>query len=534
MLIRNLKIIPLYLALTCAALLAQGKWVPDKNDGSFKNPVIYADYSDPDVIRVGDKYYLVSSSFSNFPGLPVLESADLVNWKIISHAAEVYPADGFDRPQHGNGIWAPSIRFHNNEFYIYFGDPDNGIYMTRSRRPEGPWAPLKLIKNAKGWIDPCPFWDKDGTAYLVHAWANSRAGIKSILTINKMNNEGTEILDEGVMVFDGRKTQPTIEGPKIYFRSGYYYIFAPAGGVKPGWQAVLRSKNIYGPYEEKIVLEQGSTKINGPHQGAWIVSESGEDWFIHFQDKGAFGRIVHLQPLKWINGWPVIGIDYDGNGIGEPVTEYKMPLIKKSRKIVIPQTDDEFNGSKLGLQWQWEANFDKKWYSLDSRKGFLRLNIMPPVSDYKNLYDIPNLPTQKFPSPNFTAETKVSLKTLNEGDKAGLIILGADYSYIALEKKNKSFQIIQAECIDADKEKAEQINEAADIADEEVIFSVKVNENGVYSFSYSMDGKNFIKFGKEFTARAGRWVGAKAGLFTVRIKKSNQQGCAYVDWFRIK
>lgn len=257
----------------------------------YRNPVIFADYSDPDVIRVGADYYLVASSFQCVPGLPILHSRDLVNWTILSYAVNRLPfaADP------GGGLWAPSIRHHGGYFWIYVGDPDRGIFMTRARNPRGPWEPLTLVKEAKGWIDPCPLWDDDGSMLLVHAWARSRAGFNSVLSVNRMSGDGRRVVDDGQVVFDGRERHPTIEGPKFYKRNGWYYIFAPAGGVKSGWQTVLRSKNALGPYEDKIVLERGL------HQGAWV-----DDWFIHFQDRGAYGRVVHLQPLKWVNDWPEI------------------------------------------------------------------------------------------------------------------------------------------------------------------------------------------------------------------------------------
>ena len=309
------------------SLPTKAVWVPDNGDGTYKNPIIYADYSDLDVVRVGDDFYMVSSSFNCSPGLPVLGSKDLVNWTIIGHVFQKNPFDIFDSPQHGNGVWAPSIRYHNGEFYVYYGDPDLGIFMAKTKNPAGPWEPLVHVKEAKGLIDPCPFWDDDGQAYLIHAWAKSRAGINSILTINRMSLDGTKILDEGKMVFDGHANHPTIEGPKLYKQNGYYYIFAPAGGVRNGWQTVLRARNIYGPYEDRIVLHQGNTEINGPHQGGWVELKSGESWFIHFQDRDAYGRIIHLQPVKWVDDWPVMGIDNDGDGTGEPVLTYKKPDI---------------------------------------------------------------------------------------------------------------------------------------------------------------------------------------------------------------
>ena len=324
----------LLIFLCSSCLIAQQKpyvsevWVADQGDGTYKNPIIHADYSDPDVVQWGDDYFMTSSSFNVAPGLPILHSKDLVNWELVNYALpKQVPIKHFNTPQHGNGVWAPSIRVHNNELYIYWGDPDFGIYMVKTDDPFGNWEEPVLMMEAKGAIDPSPLWDEDGKAYLVHAWAGSRAGVKSILTVHKMNAEGTKVLDYGRHVFDGHENHPTVEGSKFYKRNGYYYIFAPAGGVSTGWQLVLRSKNIYGPYEEKVVLEQGATAINGPHQGAWVTTDTGEDWFFHFQDVDAYGRIVHLQPMHWENDWPVMGKDQNGNGIGEPVLQHKKPNV---------------------------------------------------------------------------------------------------------------------------------------------------------------------------------------------------------------
>ena len=168
----------------------------------------------------------------------------------------------------------------------------------------------------------------------------------------------------GVLVYDGHADDPTIEGPKLYKRNGYYYIFAPAGGVSTGWQLVLLSKNIYGPYERKVVMDQGKSTVNGPHQGAWVNTATGEDWFLHFQDKEAYGRIVHLQPIKWVNDWPVIGEDKDGDGKGEPVMTFKKPNAGKPYPAPFIPESDEFNKPLLGLQWQWQANPQQGWACL--------------------------------------------------------------------------------------------------------------------------------------------------------------------------
>ena len=515
-------------------------WIPDNGDGTYKNPIIYADYSDPDVCRAGDDYFLTSSSFSNFPGLPILHSKDLVNWKIIGHAAVNYPFEEFSLPQHGNGIWAPSIRYHNNEFYIYFGDPDRGIFMTKAKNPAGPWQPLKLIRKAVGWIDACPFWDDDGNAYLVHAWAKSRSGFKDRITINKMSFDGEKILDDGVTVFWDSLKHPTIEGPKLYKRNGYYYIFAPAGGVKPGWQVVLRSKSIYGPYDDKIVLEQGSTKVNGPHQGAWIQTQTGEDWFIHFQDRYSYGRIVHLQPMKWENDWPIVGLDYDKNGIGEPVQNYKKPDVGKVFPIETPQTEDEFNSAGLGLQWQWQANFKPERISLEARKGWLRLYSQSPANNFRNLWNAPYLLMQKIPAPAFSAAVKLELSAKNAGEKSGLIVFGTDYSYLGIEKTLDGYKISQIECKNANSGGEETVIQDTLVtapfvhlrADVEQENEIDIIPKVTCVFSYSLDGETYHQLGKKFIVKAGKWVGAKIGVFAAAPNGNLNNGYADFDWVR--
>jgi len=532
------KILLILLCFISANLAAQQNyiskvWVADNGNGTFKNPVVDADYSDPDAIRVGDDYYMISSSFNHVPGLPILHSKDLVNWKLAGHALWRQPPFGhFSKVQHGNGVWAPSIRYHRNEFYIYYPDPDFGIYLTKAKNILGPWSDPVLVEEGKGLIDPCPLWDDDGKVYLVHAFAGSRAGIKSIIVVKQMNTEGTKIIDNGVLVYDGHEKDPTIEGPKFYKRNGYYYIFAPAGGVATGWQLVLRSKNIYGPYERKIVMDQGTTTINGPHQGAWVNTQTGEDWFLHFQDKEAYGRVVHLQPMKWINDWPVIGTDKDGDGKGEPVLVYKKPNVGKVHPITTPAESDEFNSNQLALQWQWQANSKPYWYFLSG--GNLRLFSYQLPDSIKNYWDVPNLLMQKFPAEEFTATTKLSFKPRMDGERTGLIIHGADYAYISVVKKADGNYISFSICKSADKGKTEMITDADKITATDVFLRVKVMKGGICEFSYSEDGNGYKMTGEKLTAKSGRWVGAKVGLFCTRSAKTNDSGFADIDHFRIE
>lgn len=510
-------------------------WVADNGDGTYKNPIIHADYSDPDVVRVGDDFYMTASSFNAVPGLPILHSKDLVNWRIINHVfREQEPVEVFKRPQHGGGVWAPSIRYHNGEFYIFYPDPDVGIYMTKAKDPAGEWTKPLLIKKAKGWIDPCPLWDDDGKAYLVSAFAGSRAGIKSVLVVSRMRPDGTGLLDDGVIVFDGHAAHPTVEGPKFYKLNGYYYIFAPAGGVPTGWQLVLRSKNVYGPYDEKIVLAQGKSTINGPHQGALVDTPTGEWWFIHFQDRGPYGRIVHLQPTVWKNNFPVIGSDPDGNGTGEPVTRHKKPNVGRSYPIETPRDSDEFDGSSLGPQWQWHANPEAAWAFPFSQRGVLRMYSVQLPDDFKNLWDLPNLLLQNFPAEEFTATTKIKFDPRVDGEKLGLLVMGLDYSYIAVSNRAGKLFITHATAKDADKGNAETENLSVPLSVNDLYLRVRVDKNAICTFSFSEDGIKYSLIGTPFKAREGRWIGAKVGLFFNRPAKFNDAGSADIDWFRFE
>lgn len=511
-------------------------WVSDNGDGTYTNPILHSDYSDPDVVRVGNDYYMTASSFNCTPGLPILHSKDLVNWTLINYALpRQYPLDVFAEPQHFKGVWAPCIRYHNGEYFIYYGDPDYGIYMLKTSDPAGEWSKPVLVKEGQGLIDSSPLWDDDGNVYLVHAWAASRVNVNALLTVHKMNKEGTKIIDEGKHVFDGHDAHPTLEGPKFYKRNGYYYIFAPAGGVATGWQLILRSKNIYGPYEEKVVLAQGNTEINGPHQGGWIETQTGESWFIHFQDKEAYGRIVHLQPVTWINDWPIMGVDKDGDGTGEPVLKHKKPNVGATYPIVTPLESDEFNNDELGLQWQWHANPHLVWSALMPGKDYLRLFALPRAENFVNHWETPSLLLQKLPAPNFTATTKITLETTDTAQTAGLIIMGRSYASLNFTKVNNGFELAQVVCNQADKDKPEKVITKIFIQDKNIYLRVQVAApDAICTFSYSMDGKKFTPIGKPFTAAAGGWIGAKVGIFSSKSAGSARGGYADFDWFRIE
>lgn len=522
-------------------------WVSDEGNGMYRNPVLHADYSDPDVCAVGEDYFLTASSFNCTPGLPILHSKDLVNWKIVNYALKkVEPVEYYNEARHGKGVWAPSIRFHEGVYYIYWGDPDFGIFMVKTRDPYGEWDAPVLVKAGKGMIDPCPLWDDDGRVYLAHAWAGSRAKFNSVLTVCELNKEGTAVISDPVLVFDGNDgVNHTIEGAKFYKRNGFYYLFAPAGGVVSGWQLVMRSKDVYGPYEARIVMAQGKTDINGPHQGGWVDTPAGESWFLHFQDKGAYGRVLHLNPMKWVNDWPVIGVDKDGDGCGDPVSRYRKPKTDKTYPIETPVESDEFDTRKLGLQWEWHANYQDV-FGFTTNMGYARIYGHELSPHFKNFWEVPNLLMQKFPAEEFTATAKLKVSAKDDGQLSGLIIMGWDYSWIGVEKQGEKFLLKQAVCKDAEQGNLEQVSTLAVLEpsrkfeaglfpnyEREIYIRVHVDKGAYCRFSYSLDGKKFTEAGTLFKARQGKWIGAKVGMFSV-TPHGKERSWVDVDWFRVE
>lgn len=536
------------LALPMAAL-AQYKsqvWSPDNGNGTYTNPVINADYSDPDVCVAGEDYYLTASSFNCIPGLPILHSKDLVNWEIVGHAVkELEPKQEFDRPSHGNGIWAPSIRYHNGEFYIYWGDPDYGVFMVKAKDPAGEWSKPLCVIPGKGLIDTTPLWDDDGRCYLVNAYANSRSRFASVIAIRELSADGTKPIGNPVIIYDGNGTESrTCEGPKIYKRDGWYWVMFPAGGVPTGFQVAMRSKNPFGPYESKVVLAQGKTKINGPHQGAWVHTKFGEDWFLHFQDKEAYGRVVHLQPVTWKDNWPVMGVDKDGDYCGEPVTTYRKPKTSGKVQVVNPAESDEFSDTRLGLQWQWHANYNET-FGMPTAFGSYRVYTHKVSEKFQNLWEVPNLLLQKTPADKFTATTKIRFTSKDQNQTGGLLMMGLDYSGLVVKRVGNDFQLLQISCKSADKGKpqTEQLiatlkPTAVDQIDYQpgthidIYMRMSVN-NGKMHFSYSLDGKKYTKCGTEFTMREGKWIGAKIGFVAYEPGQKTNRGWIDADWFRV-
>ena len=541
----------------------------------YTNPILHLDYSDPDVCRVGEDYYMTASSFNCFPGLPILQSRDLVHWEQIGAALVDYPGEGWDAPaddfrttvQHGKAVWAPAIRYHDGWFYIYVGDPDRGIFMVRTQDPAGRWEPPVWVVRQKGFIDPCPLWEADGTAWLSHGLAGSRAGLKSVLFVAPMAADGCSLIGPSRIVYDGHQTQPTIEGTKFYRRNGWHYIFAPAGGVATGWQTVLRAREPFGPYEERIVMAWAPGTVNGPHQGAWVSAPDGTDWFLHFQDKGAYGRIVHLQPLSWqADDWPIIGEDPDGDGVGQPVHGNGLSGARIAQNGASAH-DSSLSGARtpsvgpygLSYDWQYPAVPSPYWH-MALPEGGVRLYSVEQTWPYKSLWDSPNVLQQKFSAEAFTATARLCFcpnpQLKQRGETAGFVVMGNDYAGLRLTDTADGAVLAYIECLGASKGAAETATPLCTLPytahpqphqyasgnvppvnypdRQEAVLWVRLEvaprpvegnvPDAVCHFSYSLDGSAWTPAGTEFLAQPELWIGAKWGVFCNRFTPKNDAG----------
>lgn len=532
---------------------------------TYTNPILHSDYSDPDVICVDGHYWMTSSSFNCVPGLQILHSTDLVNWDIVNAALpRMYgPVEASEaaseagQVEHGNRVWAPSIRYFDGLYWIFWGDPDLGVFQTHAKHPMERWSDPVCVWSGKGIIDTCPLLDDDGRVYLVHGYAGSRAGFKSVLAVCEMDRECTRFTSPQIMIFDGNKSgDETIEGPKFYKRNGWYYVFAPAGGVKEGWQVVLRSRSPYGPYEYRNVMHQGNSSVHGPHQGGWVTDAAGDSWFLHFEDRYAWGRVVHLQPMKWLDdGWCTIGIDSNGDGVGEPVSEYRLPAAFPSTSgaplrgfngVDALSTQTNFGAYSIPLNWQWHAQPQEDWYLLNPTDGCLRLNCIQDAEGWNNLWDTGNLLLEKITGPEMELDAKLVFRPSYKGDRCGMLVMGLDYSTIEMEYDGEKVTLQRTLCKDADKGDKEIVGAKQPLALGRIMTSghdkssgkvlyatvhlkLKVemknkrnpSEGCVCNFYYSLDGRRFSQLGEPFLAREGRWIGAKAGFFaTSKIKKN--------------
>ncbi len=506
-------IIILLLILLSGSLFAQ-KLHSDNGDGTYTNPVIAADFPDPDVILAGDTYYMVSTTMFVFPGVTILKSYDLVNWEYCSNAVQrfdfskCYDLDGCNRYSHGQ--WATSLRYHNGKFYLLFITLDEGGFLCTATKPEGPW---ELKKLPKGFYDPGLFFDDDGRIYVAH-------GYNKLYITEIDSNFAPKGNDSLVYTGDIRRG---LEGTHVYKINGYYYLYCTYGGVD-GIQVALRSKNIYGPYEQKVVIRDTTKGVNfGVHQGALIKTQTGEWWTMLFVDQGPFGRFPSLHPVTWVDDWPTAGVD------GKGVVSYRKPNVGRNYPVKILPTSDEFDDAIPGMQWGWNHNPDPSKWSLTQKPGYLRLITGKVVT---NLREARNTLTQR-PFAYYSetiptsAVTKIETDHMKDGDIAGLAVFQDPYAYIAVEQINDSRYIIMVnngETIDS-----------VELKDKTVYLQASAHYGtGKASFSYSLDNKKFTPLGNELSMRFNLSVftGNKFCLFNYATKSTG--GYVDFDWFRIK
>ncbi len=485
----------------------RGAW-GDQGDGTFKNPILPGDYSDPDVIRVGSDYYFITSTFQYSPGMAVLHSKDLVNWQYLSHCVadltQLGPELNWDRMNRYNrGIYAGAIRFHEGKFWVYFTTMDEGVFLTTATNAAGPWSPVTCIWNKQGFDDPCPFWDDDGQAYLLL----STPGKQWWTHIYKMSADGKTVDPASEKIIDEYQSS---EGNKIYKINGTYFVFhnqvIPHG---PRVGVMMRSTNIFGPYEKKIILEDFPGRYDRqPNQGGLVQTEAGDWWFITHQGRGENGtydgRPSHLLPVTWTNGWPIPGL-IDKNGAGTILWSAKKPI--KGFPIQAPQSNDEFSTPMLSPQWEWNYQPRAEKWSLTARPGWLRLAAFAPLvkSDF---FKAGNTLTQRIMGTGGgIVKVKLDASNMADGQIAGLVFFWKNYAQIGVAQKNGQRKIIFSE--------NGIITEGPELLPQNLAWvRAKIDDQGGCNFAYSLDGKIFTSLGTRFSFGWHNYRGTRLGLFT--------------------
>ncbi len=481
----------------------------DNGDGTFTNPVIQADFPDPDVQKVGDTYYMVSTTMHNFPGCTLLKSKDLVNWEYCSNPlakmssnSEYNLEDG--KNIYSKGAWANSLMYKNGKFYILFnafgnGD-DAGGYLLSATDAEGSWTMTRL---SRGYYDPGMMTDDDGTTYVV-------CGNKNLSVIQLDDNFAPvkEVAVDGG--FDG------LEGSHFFKKDGYYYIYSTCCAW-PATQWCFRSKNVFGPYEKKEVFNSDDI-----HQGAMIQTQSNEWWTMLMRDCGAFGRMPYLLPVNWNDNWPVIGNN------GTDAGTYTKPNVGVNYDRKYLPTNDNFKNYLLGSQWQWNHNSDNSKWSLLENPGRLRL-YTASVTD--SLQKSRNMLTQRIfgyrdnTKPSY-GTIRMNVSNMHDGDMAGIAVFQDPYAYIAINKQGNTFNIVQSNTAD------KNVYSNTITCDSVIYLRAVANiATSKASFYYSLDNVTYTKFGHDLDMKYNLsvFVGNRFGIFNYATKELG--GSVDVDWF---
>ncbi len=478
----------------------------DNGDGTYSNPLIYGDFPDPDVIRVGEVYYMVSTTMHIFPGATILKSNDLVNWEYCCNplqkiaSTDCYNLNDCDRYSHGQ--WASSLKYNNGKYYLLFTTLDEGSFLLTTDDPEGTWE-MKELDNS--YYDPGLFFDDDGKIYVVY-------GINT-LKISELDSDFNIMAGTTKEVYS-YTVKEGLEGSHLYKIGDYYYIYATYGGW-PAYQTVLRSINIYGTYEEKLVLDD-----NNIHQGALVETQTGQWWTILFQDNGALGRMPNLQPVQWEDNWPVIGNE------GVAVTTYSKPDVGMVHTEKYLPTNHNFRNYELGMQWGWNHNPDNSKWSLTKNPDYLRLET---VSVVENLKEAQNTLTQRIlgyhSNTGYLYGTiKMNIENMQDGDVAGIAVFQDPYAYIGIKVIDGNKTCVQMN---------DGVLTTGPVIDNaEIYLRVKVNtETDIASFSYSLDNETYIDLGTELDMQfdLSVFTGNKFCIFNFATIQTG--GYVDVDWF---
>jgi len=486
----------------------------DNGDGTYTNPVITADFPDVDVIHVGDTYYMLATTMFTFPGVPLLESKDLVNWSYCTNIVRrmdegpCYNLDSCNR--YGHGQWAGSLRYHNGLFHVLFNTLNEGAFLCTATDPKGVW---KIRRLGRGFHDCGLLFDDDGKIYVASGYNK--------LYMTELDRDFKPVSKDS-LVFTG-DIRRGLEGTHVYHLNGYYYLYCTYGGAD-GFQVALRSRNIWGPYEEKVVIrETDRSNVNfGIHQGALIQTQTGQWWTMLFIDMGPFGRFPSLQPVSWKESWPEAGVD------GKAVVQYKKPSVGRNYPVETLPTSDEFGEDTLGMQWSWNHNPDPEKWSLKERPGFLRLSTVARVSDIlwaRNTLTQRSVAKYDQTIPT-VATTKIDVDHMMMGDVAGLCVFQEPYAFIGVRRTAGGKYLVM-------------VNNGA------TVDSVPLQQPTVYLrtkasnatrkavFEYSLDNKNFNRLGNELAMRFSLkiFTGNKFCLFNYATGETG--GYVDFDWFHM-
>ncbi|MET7517974.1 family 43 glycosylhydrolase [Streptomyces sp. NPDC005480] len=494
-----------------------GTW-GDQGDGTYVNPILPGDFSDWDCIRVGADYYGITSTFGYAPGVAVLHSRDLVNWRTLGGAVgeltTIAPELNWDRMnRYGRGVWAGAIRHRAGRYWVYFNTPDEGFFMTSAASPTGPWEPLTSVWRTSGWDDPCPFWDDGGQGYLVTTHYSDSYKIH----LFKMSADGKSLIGPSTVIHQS----PGSEANKLYKINGlYYHLYSE---VKPEGRVLMmnRGSSLYGPFETRQLEHVDAAVDREPNQGGLVQAPDGTWHFVTHHGHGDWdGRVLSLLPVTWVDGWPILGA-VGADGIGAMVWTGQVPaggtpgLPVDALPSVV--TSDLFTDTRLKPQWEWYYQPRADHWSLTERPGFLRLKAFAPLAG-DNLTKVGNTLTQRVlrTTGGATVTVRLELAGLTDGQHAGLCHYAATYAGLGARRSGTTTTL--AHNVDG------SLTYGPVVTQNSVWLRTTWDVNGVNRFSYSFDGNTFTAFGGIYQLSWGGYRGDRVGLYTY-----NPNGTGYVD-----